>query len=668
MKKLSLICLIITILSISVFAQWSADPAENNAIALASGEEAIPKVATSENGTTYIAWFSNVSGSYDVRLQKLDVFGNIQWDSDGLLVSDHPSMTWLTDWDMTIDHEDHAILTFQDIRNGSNDVFAYRISPDGDFLYGEDGVEMSTGPAFDASPKVCVTNSNNAVFAWQAEDVVIIQKISQEGNKLWGDDGITLSSNNTLSWPQLLTVGDDDVILKYFDDSGLPYAPTRHVYAQRFDSNGNLVWAQPTIVSNAAGISAWTQVFPFINDGEDGFYIAWHDDRDMDNQSSIFVHHIGADGVPIFMDDGIEASLATWMNHFYAQLVLPPGSDDIFVYWRETNLNQSSWGIYGQKISASGDRLWTDNGQSFVDVSDINVDLIASGNSNEDMVVFYEEYSDVMNAGIKAMRIDTDGNFVWENEKIDMCTVQSEKVHSVVNSFFNGQWIASWEDSRNGGKDIYAQNVQLDGSLGPVTILTGLTVTPDTIICDTQFGHFVYIANYTNDAIDVTDIYFEEGYFSEFMNSPSLPYTIEANDSLIIEFLIIGSTSYNPEDYYWDIINIESEVGNYHVDVGVNSDLLESIRDNNKQTLIVAASPNPAKDQVTFILNSDNVDEVELLIFDSFGKSIKTFRNEIGTEIIWDCTNQINLKVDPGVYYGIISTSKHTESIKIILY
>ena len=39
------------------------------------------------------------------------------WDSTGLLVSAHPAMTWLTEWDMTIDQEDHAILTFQDIRN-----------------------------------------------------------------------------------------------------------------------------------------------------------------------------------------------------------------------------------------------------------------------------------------------------------------------------------------------------------------------------------------------------------------------------------------------------------------------------------------------------------------------------------------------------------------------
>ena len=627
--------------SLFSFAQWSNDPSINNSIASAAGEEAIPKIATSENGTTYISWFSNESGNYNVRLQKLDVFGNFQWDSAGLLVSDHPTMTWLTEWDMAIDQTDHAILTFQDIRNVNNDVFAYRISPDGEFVWGEDGIEMSTGPAFDVTPKVTVTNSGNAVFAWQVEDVVIIQKISPEGDKLWGDNGITLSCSNTYSWPQLIAVGDDDVILKYFDDYGPPNAPTRHVYAQRFDSNGEAVWAQPTVISNAAGISAWTNTFPFINDGSDGFYIAWHDDRDMNNQSSIYVHHIGSDGSAIFADDGVEATNVTYMNHFDANLALPPDSEDIFVFWRETNLAQTSWGIYGQKLSPTGQRLWTDNGKSFVNVSATNVDLIAARNSDDDMVVFYEEYSNVLNAGIKAMRIDADGNFVWENEKIEMCSVQSEKVHSVANSFFNDQWVASWEDSRNGGRDIYAQNIQLDGSLGPINITTDLTVWPDSVICDVPWPHYVYIANETTDEVSILNIYFELGWYVDFFDLPSLPYNLEINDTLILEMYVIpGQNPYNPDGYEYDVLIIESELGTYFVDFAINTDLLGAIKKYNQNSKIVKVIPNPAKDYISFTLESDQIAKYELLLFDSFGKQINSFVSRTCNIIVWDLSNE----------------------------
>jgi len=57
--------------------------------------------------------------------------------------------------------------------------------------------------------------------------VTIIQKVSPSGSLLWGSSGITLSGSQQYTWPQLLPVGSDDVILKYFLDSGTFPALTR---------------------------------------------------------------------------------------------------------------------------------------------------------------------------------------------------------------------------------------------------------------------------------------------------------------------------------------------------------------------------------------------------------------------------------------------------------
>jgi len=668
MKNITLICLTTILLSISALAQWSIDPSTNNSISTASGEQAIPKVATSENGTTYIAWFSNETGNYNVMLQKLDVFGNFQWDSAGLLVSDHEAMTWLTDWDMTIDQEDHAILTFQDVRNTNNDVFAYRISPDETFVWGADGIEMSTGPAFDAAPKVCVTNSNNAVFAWQADSVVILQKISPSGEKLWGDNGIILSTTNIISWPQLLPVGDDDVILKYFEDSGPAWAPTRHVYAQRVNTDGYAVWANNAIITDAGSISAWTQIFPFINDGEDGFYIAWHDNRTNPTMASIYVQHIGSDGSVLFADDGVEASLFSIRNHFYPQLALPPGSEDIFVYWNEMDGDQNLRGIYGQKLSSSGERLWTDNGKSFIEISTTNVYPVAARNSDEDMIVMYEETTSGMNAVIKAMRIDSDGNYVWEDEKIDMCLVQSEKVHTVANSFYNNQWIASWEDSRNGGKDIYAQNIQLDGNLGPITVPTGLTIWPDSIIFETFEFQSVHIINNTLNEVIIDTAYIEIEWYVEIVNTPPPPYILGVGDSILIELSPIpGSDLYTPLYYAYDKLIIESEIGNYYVDIAINMDIIGSVKENDQHKRVVKAMPNPAKDHITFSLESEQELDCEILIFDAFGKKINSLLPLNRSTIRWDLTDQSNQKVPSGTYYFRLISDKHQEAGKLIL-
>ena len=666
MKNALSICLLFALLSLSSTAQWSTDPEENNAISTASGEQAIPKVATSASGTTYIAWFSYIEGSYNVRLQKLDLFGTVLWDEDGLLVSDHPSMTWLTDWDMTVDQEDCAILAFQDIRNGNNDAFAYRISPEGEFLWGADGIELSTGPAFDAAPKVCATNSGNAVIAWHADEVVILQKISPDGDKLWGDNGILLSGSNTFSWPQLLPVGPDDVILKYFEDSGPVWAPTRHVYAQRYDGDGNTVWTEAAVVSNAGGISAWTQMFPFINDGNDGFYMAWHDDRDNDMHSSVFVQHVSADGAVLLGDNGTEASTQANRQNFYPHLALPPGSEDIFVYWNEMDSDQNNRGIYGQKISPEGERLWTDYGNAFIEISSTNVYPFAASHSDQDMVVFYEEYFDVISADISAMRISKEGDLLWLNETVELCSVQSEKVHPVAGHFAYGQWIAAWEDSRNGNKDIYAQNIRLDGSLGPVT--TGVVeVYPDTLYFEENpQTKQVHVVN--NSPEDYTITYIDEYGDNFWMVDPypTLPYTILAGDSLVFDVYFEFITAEQISGYVYEDLDIESTQDTHTVVIAINEDMLTPVLDA-QIPANMNVYPSPSATHVTFDFTVEPGRDDQLSVLTVSGQVIRRWNVYERDKITWNREDDAGKPWPAGCYIYLLRSEKGNQTGKIIL-
>jgi len=463
-----LMLLLLMLIRVTTHSQWSDNPALNTAIVLANGEQTIPKIATTEEGITYVSWFSNEGGNYNVRLQKLDVYGYSQWDAAGLLVSSNQSMTWLTDYDMCVDHTGGAVIVFQDIRTGSNNIYAYRISPEGAFTWGNNGIPLSNSSAFDAAPKVVVTPAGNAIVAWQADEVIIRQKISPSGSLLWGASGITMSGSPTYSWPQLMPAGNDSVIMKFFEDTGPSYSPTRHVYAQKYDVNGIAVWGSDAVISTAGGISAWTQIFPIVNDGSDGFYIAWHDDRDNNMLSSVFVQHITHTGQTGFVPNGVEASTQAGRNHFYPELAKVPADDNIYVYWNEMDADQNNRGIYGQKITSAGSKQWGNNGKTFIEISSTNVYPLAARNSNDDMIVIFEEGFNSTESAIKAMRIDVSGNFLWAGSFKTMCSVQSEKLHAMANHFNYGQWIAVWGDNRGSSNDIYGQNIQVDGTLGPI--------------------------------------------------------------------------------------------------------------------------------------------------------------------------------------------------------
>ncbi len=658
MKTTILFLAMITGLNLMTNGQWSGDPSENTAVALAAGEEAIPKIATTPDGITYIAWFSNESGNYHVRLQKFDLFGNIQWPEGGILISDNPSMTWLTDWDMTVDMEGGAVLTFQDIRNGNNDAFVYRISFEGEFLWGEDGIELSNDAAFDAAPKVCVTAANNTVVAWQADEVIRLQKISPGGDKLWGNDGLVLSGANTFSWPQPMAAGTDDIILKYFEDSGPIWAPTRHVFAQRYDADGNPVWADKAVISNAGGISAWTQVFSMVNDGSDGFYIAWHDDRDNDMHSSVFVQHISADGEVQLGDDGTEASTQLGRQNFYPHLALPEGSDDIFVYWNEMDSDQNNRGIYGQKLSPAGERLWSDNGKVFIEITPTNVYPFSAGSSGSDMVLFYEKFSSVVDAGISAMCIDLEGGFVWPGQFVELCTVLSEKVHSVASGFVMGQWISAWEDDRNGNRDIYAQNIQLDGSLGPLSSEPAITIEPDTLFIEVNgMTYNIHIINTALVECTIDTVYADSEYW-DLEDLPEFPFMLPPLDSLTLTIPIVY-VGYGGQGngYVYDTLFAVSTPDTATSIIAFNLEVIPGI--SAAQQDRVRVYPNPSASGFVFEVGELTDPETVLQIYNAAGDRIREFRCERAPAIFWNGCDDAGRQLPAGVYvYRLLSGSR----------
>lgn len=517
--RLSLL-LVAFLLAISSFGQWSTNAAVNNIICNLTGEQAIPKVAVCPNGDIYIGYFSNNAGNYDVRLQRLDSQGNIQWAANGILVSANPQETWLTDWDMTADPSNHAILTFNDIRNGNTNVYAYRISPSGTFVWGANGIALSNNTAFNAAPKVIATNAGNIVCAWMSDAVIIMQKVSPTGVLQWGANGITLSSANTLSWPQMIAVGTDDFYMKYYNDSGPGWSPTRHVFLQRYNAAGTAVWASPATISNAGGISAQTQILPFIKDDTDGVYIAWDDDRDNNMFASSWVQHVNSTGTVLFAANGVEVCTTPGMNHWYPVMAQPTGSTDVYVFWNEINGNQNQWGLFGQKISSTGALQWTNAGMSFIPVSATDVYPMALKKTATDMVLFYEEYLTSINTQLKAMRISTTGGMVWTPSVTTICSVNSQKIHTEISDFTNNQWILTWEDTRSGTSDIYAQNISLGGTLGPVSSGT----ISGTITLNGGGGNITQVLVQAGSATTHPDA---TGYYS--MNMPTGTYTVTAS-------------------------------------------------------------------------------------------------------------------------------------------
>ena len=473
MKKLVLFVVLALFVGLLSKAQWTSDPSQNTPLSTASGEQALPKIAACTDGSVYIAWFSIESSNYNVRLQRLDKDGVALWEPGGILISDNPQDSWITDWDMSVDAADHALLVFSDIRSGALNPYGYRVSPSGEMMYGENGAILSGSPNDEPSPKVCGLESGNAVFAWQSEgssSEVHLQKVAPDGQLLWGTGIIFSSTSANYTSPYVAPATGDQVYLLWHKQTGPYYAPNRSLCVQLLDENGAPVWTSDAVVY-APVPSGIIVSLDFCRDNAGGFVFTWY--RDQALHFHCYIQHMDTDG-NMTMPANTLLSTATERNHMYPTVAFLPQTQEIIAYFSEQDLNQNQRGLYAQKLDLAGNRLWSDAGKTLIPLSDNDYSLPAASGLEDKAICIYEAVNYGSIGGkVQAVMLNSAGEFVWPGQFVDLCTIESAKYHRAMSGYFWGQWVTAWGDERGTDRDIYAQNIQPDGTLGQVMTAIG---------------------------------------------------------------------------------------------------------------------------------------------------------------------------------------------------
>lgn len=517
MKKRIFTYLMFVCFPFLLFAQWTDNPALNTVIMDTIGEQVLPKVVVNaDNGESYISWFSEFEDyQYDVYMQRLDVNGNKLWVEDGLLISNHETMTWVTDYDLVIDNDGCAILVTQDLRTGYSDVYAYRISPDGEFLWGDDGIALTNDNDFNPHPRAVVTQDGNIVFAIESdpEDTtqftkIHLQKLSTDGELLWDDNIIISNDSMDIVLPyfhQLIQSEDNSTIIVWVetvfkDTTGIPgYWPNMYSYAQKIDSDGNFVWQNKVAIDTLENMPLKPFMPSVVSDGNSGFFIGWMA-FPIGNYYTCYVQHINSEGVAQWIPNGVNVSNLTQYEHTAPALTYLAQNDELFVFWNEWRYFSQTdvqCAIFGQKFSNTGERLWTDEGEIFdgwyqwLDTA-VCIRGISPATDNDFTLFFETAYWELTPdtihlTDIYAMRINHEGDFVWDNEKPLISSANSNKGYMDFSNLFYNQWIAVWEDNRNDPDfeyetGIYAQNINIEGNLGPLGIKENNKFTANTLL------------------------------------------------------------------------------------------------------------------------------------------------------------------------------------------
>jgi len=448
--------LLLLILSLA-FSQWSSDPASPQL--LGSGVQAQVK-ATSDGGV-YIAWITDMGG-YHVYLQRFNSEGVPQFNDGGMLISDNNNASWIAVFHMNldVDSENNAIITVLDERSGPWNVYAYKISPDGSMLWGDDGIVVSSSNNTNYSPRLAVFPDNSVVVTW-SEDLSIVQfqRISAGGNLMWGD-GIVIEDNNaSLMSPQPIVSADGNALIQWVSQSGPIWAANSILYLQKYNVDGIPQWNEPTIAAGPVVFPMGNWLQQSVPEAMGGSFSAWT--KMSGNVQSAVTQHITTDG-DLSWIGGVSLSTNSSAFHMSPRLAVSENSQELMAVWNESNGSQSQRGVYAQRLDESGNRLWGMNGLPVIPLNNSfdYLDLSAVG-IGEEMITVYLQQSVNMSGDVYAIRIDADGNPTWIDTAVEITNSGSSKSDVMVGKGQGCLFIA-WTENGN----VYAHSLREDGVLG----------------------------------------------------------------------------------------------------------------------------------------------------------------------------------------------------------
>jgi len=482
-ERPSSLLLTFALLAAPAAAQWNSNPTLNTPVCTQAGDQAVPKAAATGDGGTWIGWFDHRGANYDVYVQLLDRAGSPVFAVDGLLVSSNTQSSSLVDWDLIADSSGGCVLAFTDVRAGGDlDVYAYRISPTGQFLWGANGVALSNNADYEPNPSVAELSDGSFVFVWaqipsSGAGSIRAQRLDASGVPLYVGGDIALATGTaTNEKPGFCKVvaSDNGGYVALWLRNIATFTSPRHIKLQKYDANGVAQWngGAPVSVFDSAAVPIAHQ--PILQSDEaGGAVICWHSGGTFFES---YVQHVDASGVEQFAHNGLTASLEANTGEFDPALAYLPASGDMIVVYDRRDASQGQRGLGAQRISPAGARVWGTDGVALEPIDSVHEGRARIVPFGDGALITYFQFPVFGGQGsnILARRLDGAGADVWGSTVVAADgQVSRDKPLLVVDAV--GTARAVWDDGRADSGDMYAQDIHVDGALGPITTCTAST-------------------------------------------------------------------------------------------------------------------------------------------------------------------------------------------------
>jgi hypothetical protein len=324
---------------------WTADGVP---VSIGDGHHESPTITGDDAGGAFVGW-----GGTNLGVQRLDASGVPQWTADGVILAAGFGM-YAHRWPKIVnDDSAGAIITWQaDTAGAGWDILAQRVGPTGAKLWGSSPVLVCGASGPQEKTTLIPDGAGGAIITWEdgrsGSLDIYAQRLDKNGVPQWTANGVpvcTAAGDQRASEMHHGTVrmltsdGAGGAIITWKDSRSGEWA----IYAQRIDGSGVPQWVANGVLVSAEGGQANPSI---ASDDSGGAVIVWESTQPVTGVD-LYAQRVDASGICRWTPGGVPVSTAANMQD--RPRIISTGSGEAIVAWKDLRSGSTS-DTYIQKI------------------------------------------------------------------------------------------------------------------------------------------------------------------------------------------------------------------------------------------------------------------------------------------------------------------------------
>jgi hypothetical protein len=491
---------------------------------------------------------------------------------------------------------------------------------------------------------------------------IYLQKIAANGsffgyNKMVNDD---IGASNQ-GGPRVDLNDTGDIIISWAD--GRNSITGSDPYYQRINSIGILQGTNQKIISDS--LNNDSQSAPDVGiDDRGNFSFSWIEKYNFDD--NVFGKWFGSSGT-IYGTKTLISDSTTWRTNYFTNLVMNSFGRTVITW-------DTEWFGYYRIYNKNG--IPISNQLSIIDSSN-NIIYPHVGICDEGkFAIAWLDYRNG-NADIYLQRYSELGSKIGNNINLIDDQNNAEQYAPTFDMNDNRKGIAAWIDERNGKQEVWAQIINIEGTIIGNNIqisnsnLNGIPYTPKISINNNGESFVIWLQKLSNSQlylygqkIDSLGNLWGSNFLlvDTLKNKYSSNPHVSCNNNIVVlswdDLRRKKGTDIFAKIFTWDwngIINSAENLINIPLTFGLENNF-----------------PNPFNSKTTINFTLQNPSEISIIIYNIQGKKIKSLISgnvSAGKHsIFWEGQNDQGQVVSSGVYFYKLEISKNTGKIKKMLH